>query len=176
MKYYIQSVDYQCWERIKSGDYTTTSDRDQWTTIDKVEFWKNVLTITILHYGLSRNEFNRISVCSTAKKIWDKLEVTYEGTSRVKESKINLLVTQYEVFKMDESETTIQMYSRFTNIINSLKALGKIYTQTELIRKILRSLPATWIHKVSAIEESKDLDKYELEELIRSLMTHEIHI
>ena len=115
-------------------------------------------------------------MCSTAKEIWDKLEVTYEGTSRVKESKINLLVTQYEVFKMDEFETIIQMYSRFTNIINSLKALSKTYTQPELIQKILRSLPATWIHKVSAIEESKDLDKYDLEELIESLMTHEIHI
>ena len=54
---------------------------------------------------LSRIEFNRISMCSTAKEIWDKLEVTYEETSRVKESKINLLVTQYEVFKMDESES-----------------------------------------------------------------------
>ena len=28
IKYYIQSVDYQCWECIESGDYTTTSDRD----------------------------------------------------------------------------------------------------------------------------------------------------
>ena len=176
MKYYIQSVDYQCWERIESGDYTTTSDRDQWTSADKAEFHKNALTITILYCGLSRSEFNRISMYSTAKEIWDKLEVTYEGTFRVKELKINLLVTQYEVFKMDESETIIQMYSRFTNIINSLKALGKIYTQSELIQKILRSLPATWIHKVSATEESKDLDKYELEELIGSLMTHEIHI
>ena len=77
---------------------------------------------------------------------------------------------------MDESKIIIQMYSKFTNIINSLKVLGKIYTQPELIRKILRSLLVTWIHKVSAIEESKDLDKYELEELIGSLMTHEIHI
>ena len=133
MKYYIQSVDYQCWERIQSGDYTTTSDRDQWTSTDKAEFRKNAFTITILHCDLSRSEFNRISMSSTTKKIWDKLEVTYEETFRVKESKINLLITQYEVFKMDESETIIQMYSRFTNIINSLKALGKIYTQPELI-------------------------------------------
>ena len=176
MKYYIQSVDYQCWERNESGDYTTTSDHDQWTSVDKAKFRKNALTITILHCGLSRSEFNRISMCSTTKEIWDKLEVTYEGTFRVKESKINLLVTQYEVFKMAESETINQMYSRFTNIINSLKALGKTYTQLELIQKILISLPATQIHKVSAIEESKDLDKYELEELIGSLMTHEIHI
>ena len=77
---------------------------------------------------------------------------------------------------MDESKMITQMYSRFTNIINSLKAFDKTYTQPELIRKILRSLLATWIHKVSAIEESKDLDRYELEELIGSLMTHEIHI
>ena len=69
MKYYIQSVDYQCWERIESGDYTTISDRDQWTSADKAEFCKNALTITILHCGLSRSKFNRISMCSTAKEI-----------------------------------------------------------------------------------------------------------
>ena len=92
MKYYIQSIDYQCWECIESGDYTTTSDRDQWTSADKAEFRKNALTITILHCGLFKSEFNRISM-SMAKEIWDKLKVTYEGTSRVKESKFNLLVT-----------------------------------------------------------------------------------
>ena len=54
MKYYIQSVDYQCWECIKSGDYTTTSDYDQWTSADKAEFRKNALTITILYCGRSR--------------------------------------------------------------------------------------------------------------------------
>ena len=77
---------------------------------------------------------------------------------------------------MDESETITQMYSIFTNIINSLKTLGKIHTQLELVQKILRSLLTTWIHKVSTIEESKDLEKYDIKELIESLMTHEIHI
>ena len=152
IKYYIQSVDYQCWEHIESGDYITTSDKDQWTTADKAEFRKNAFTTTILHCGLSKNEFNRISMYSTVKEIWDKLKVIYEGTFRVKETKINLLITQYEVFKMDEFETIVQMYSRFTNIINNLKALGKTHTQPELVHKILRSLPTTWIHKVSAIE------------------------
>ena len=77
---------------------------------------------------------------------------------------------------MDESETIVQMYSRFTNIINCLKTLEKTHTQLELVRKIVRSLSTSWIHKVTAIEESKDLEKYDLEELIGSLMTHEIHI
>ena len=69
MKYYIQSIDYQYSEHIESDDYTTTSDKDQWTTADKAKFQKNALTMMILHCRLSRNEFNRINMCSTAKKI-----------------------------------------------------------------------------------------------------------
>ena len=69
MKYYIQSVDYQCWERIESDDYTTTSNRDQWTTTYKAEFSKNALIMMILHCGLSRAKFNRISMCSTIEII-----------------------------------------------------------------------------------------------------------
>ncbi|KAL7170248.1 hypothetical protein ACSBR2_035172 [Camellia fascicularis] len=31
--------------------------------------------------GLDSKEYNRISSCDSAKEIWDKLEVTYEGTN-----------------------------------------------------------------------------------------------
>ena len=37
MKYYIQSIDYQCWERIESENYATTSKKEDWTTNDKAE-------------------------------------------------------------------------------------------------------------------------------------------
>ena len=35
-----------------------------------------------------------------SKEIWDKLVVTYEGTSQVKETNINILMHQYEMFKI----------------------------------------------------------------------------
>ena len=31
--------------------------------------------------GLDSKEYKRISSCDSAKEIWDKLEVTYEGTN-----------------------------------------------------------------------------------------------
>ncbi|KAA0046182.1 zf-CCHC domain-containing protein/UBN2 domain-containing protein [Cucumis melo var. makuwa] len=43
-----------------------------------------------------------------------------------------------------------------------------------MFRKILMFLPKTWDAKVTAIQEAKDLTKLPLEELIGSLMTHEI--
>ncbi|XP_073103323.1 uncharacterized protein [Elaeis guineensis] len=102
------------------------------------------------------------------------LEVTHEGTNQVKESKINMLVHKYELFKMEHDESITAMFTRFTDIINGLKSLGKSYTNSELVRKILRSLPRTWEAKVTAIQEAKDLNTLPLEELLGSLMTHEL--
>ncbi|GAV58221.1 UBN2 domain-containing protein, partial [Cephalotus follicularis] len=101
------------------------------------------------------------------------LEITYEGTNQVKESKISMLVHEYELFIMHENECVSDMFSRFTTIINSLKNLGKSYSNQELVRKILRCLPKIWTPKVTAIEEAKDLSTLPLEQLLGSLMTHE---
>ena len=43
-----------------------------------------------------------------------------------------------------------------------------------MVRKILRSLPESFRAKVSAIEESKDLDEIKIQELIGSLQTCEL--
>ena len=67
--------------------------------------------------------------------------MTHEGTSRVKESKINLLVHTYELFQIKPSKIIGDMYTRFTNIVNGLKGLGKSFSDFKLINKILRSLP-----------------------------------
>ncbi|KAI9162206.1 hypothetical protein LWI28_024903 [Acer negundo] len=64
------------------------------------------------------------------------------------------------------------MYTRFTDIINTLHSLGKSYANEDLVRKILRCLTKSWEAKVTVIEEAKDLTKLQLEELIGSLMTH----
>ncbi|GAV80959.1 zf-CCHC domain-containing protein/UBN2 domain-containing protein, partial [Cephalotus follicularis] len=47
----------------------------------------------------------------------------------------------YEMFTMNENEDIKSMFSRFTNIINALQALDKIYFNSEMVRKILRCLP-----------------------------------
>ena len=85
-----------------------------------------------------------------------------------------MLVHDYEMFNMEVDESIPSMFTRFTNIINALKSLGKSYTNGEMVRKILRSLPKGWQPKVTAIQEAKDLNTLELDELMGSLMTHEI--
>ena len=115
-----------------------------------------------------------IYLCICYKEIWERLEITHEGTNEVKESKINMLVHKYELFKMELNESIIGMFTRFTDIVNNLKSLCKSYSNSDLIRKVLRSLPREWEAKVTTIKEAKDLTFLPLEELLGSLMTHEL--
>ncbi|GAV74282.1 UBN2 domain-containing protein, partial [Cephalotus follicularis] len=100
--------------------------------------------------------------------------VTYEGTNQVKEAKISMLVHEYEMFTMNENEDIKSMFSRFTNIINALQALDKTYFNSEMVIKILRCLPRSWMPKVTAIEEAKNLNVLPLEDLLGLLMIHEL--
>ena len=127
-----------------------------------------------LYCALDRGEFNRVSGCNSAQEIWKLLEVTHEGTSVVKDSKISMIFHDYELFKMKPQETIKDMFTRFTDITNALKALGKTYSNMEQVAKIFRCLPKSWEPRTFAIKESKDLKKLPLEELLGILMTYEM--
>ena len=47
---------------------------------------------------------------------------------------------------------------------------------SKIVRKILRSLPENFCAKVTAIEESKDLDDIKVQKLISSLQTYELSL
>ncbi|KAA3480279.1 UBN2 domain-containing protein [Gossypium australe] len=68
------------------------------------------------------------------------------------------------------------MFDRFTHIINGLKAIGKIYPNKEMVKKMLNSLPTSWEAKMMAIEESKDLNSLSFDELIGSLLIYEMRL
>ncbi|XP_020253643.1 uncharacterized protein LOC109830695 [Asparagus officinalis] len=110
-----------------------------------------------LFCALDKNKFNRVSTATSAYDIWYTLEVTHEGTNKVKESKIFVLVHKLELFRMKENETIGEIFIRFIDITNSLIGLEKVYTQVEMVRKILCSLTPHWEKKVTAIKEAHDL-------------------
>lgn len=70
----------------------------------------NSRALSILYCAVSAAEYEKISTCKMAKELRDKLEVTYEGTTKVKEAKISALVNEYELFKMEENEGVESMF------------------------------------------------------------------
>ncbi|XP_058783345.1 uncharacterized protein LOC131658028 [Vicia villosa] len=176
--------DNNMWSVVENGNYTpmtTATDtvpsvpkiQSQWTKEENDKVLLNSKAQFILSCALSREEYDRIEECTTAKEIWDSLKIHHEGTSHVKEERIDLGVRKFETFEMKEEETIDEMFSRFTVIVNELRSLGKAYTAHERIRKILRCLPKIWRPMVTTISQAKDLKILQVEELIGSLRAHE---
>ena len=94
----------------------------------------------------------KMSDKSTANAMFSSLYANYEGSKKVREAKALMLVHQYELFKMKDDESSEQMYSRFQTLVSGLQILKKIYVASDHVSKILRSLPARWRPKVTAIE------------------------
>ena len=106
-----------------------TTNYDAWSEKQKKSINFDVKAMNAFFCKLNKEEFNRVSTATSENQIWQILQVTHEGTNKVKESKISILVHRFELFKMKENETIAEMVTRFTDITNSLIVLGKEYTQ-----------------------------------------------
>ena len=94
------------------------------------------------------------------------METTYEGTKKVKDTKLQMLTTRFEELRMSEDESFDSFYSKLNEVVISKFKLGEKTEDSKVVRKILRSLLEGFRAKVTAIEESKDLDKIKVQELM----------
>lgn len=72
--------------------------------------------------------------------MWNALRTLYEGTKDVKESKINMLTKEFELFHMEPKEFVESMQTRFLHLINKLNNLGKYVSNKDCANKILSSM------------------------------------
>ncbi|KAF3638257.1 putative arabinogalactan peptide 20-like [Capsicum annuum] len=138
-------------EVIKEGETSRSApkSRKDYNESDRKKIEKNYKAKQILVCGIGPDEYNRVFACESAKEIWEALQNAQEGTSQVKQSKIDMLTTQYELFKMTEGESIQDMHIRFTSIVNEF-------------------------NKVNAISEAKYLQKMTMDELIGNMKTYEV--
>ena len=75
---------------------------------------------------------------------------------------------------MEENESFDEFYAKLKDIVNSIFNLGETIPKPKSEKKVLRSLPERFHAKITAIEESKNIDKIPLTELVGNLQTYEL--
>ena len=75
---------------------------------------------------------------------------------------------------MEEDELFDEFYSKFMDIVNLAFNLWETIPEPKIVRNVLRSLSERFHAKITAIEESKDIDKIPLIELVGNLQTYEL--
>ena len=70
---------------------------------------------------------------------------------------------------MEEEQSFDEFYAKLKDIVNSDFNLGETIPKPKILRKVLRSLLERFHSKITAIEESNDIDKIPLTKLVGNL-------
>ena len=134
----------------------------------------NSRALNVLFSAVTNEKFKKISSTETAKEAWTILQTTYEGTKAVKDSKLQRHTTSFEKIKIEEDESFDEFYAKLKDIVNSAFNLKEIIPESKIVKKVLRSLPERFHAKITATEESKDIDKIPLTELVGNLQIYKL--
>ena len=174
MRVFLQSLDEKVWQAMEIGktkpmEVSTNQDDAK---IKAANF--NSRALNALFNTVTNDEFKKISSTETAKEAWTIFQTTYEGTKAIKDSKLQRLITSFEEIKIEEDELFDEFYAKLKVIVNSAFNLEETIPKPKIVRKVLRFLPERFYAKITAIEESKDIDKIPLTELVGNIQTYEL--
>lgn len=134
---------------------------------------KDYKALFLIHQCVDDANFEKISGGKSAKEAWDILQASYTGADKVKQVKLHSLRRQFELLSMQEAETVANYFNRLQLLVNSMKACNEVLSNQQIVEKILRTLTQKFDYIVVAIEETRDLSKMKVEELLNSLEAHE---
>ncbi|KAI4338344.1 hypothetical protein L6164_016683 [Bauhinia variegata] len=106
--------------------------------------------------------------CETPKEAWDKLKQMLSGSERTRHMEILNLKREFEVLRMNDDKSIKAYADRFMEIINKIRLLGVDLSDERIVEKVLVSLPER------SLEDSKDLSKITLAELVHAFPAQEL--
>ena len=174
MRAFLQSLDEKVWQAVEIGWTKPKEASIDWddAKIKVTNF--NSRALKALFSVVTNEEFKKTSSIETVKEAWTILQTIYEGTKAVKDSKLQRLITSFEEIKTKEDKLFDKFYAKLKDIVNLAFNLGETILEPKIVRKVLRYLPERFQAKITAIEESKDIDKILLTKLVGNLQTYEL--
>ncbi|XP_034910696.1 uncharacterized protein [Populus alba] len=107
-----------------------------------------------------------------AKDEWDYLKEEYAGDERIRGMQSLNLIREFELQRM-ESETIKEYSEKLLGIVNKVRLLGTDFTDCRIVEKILVTVHERYEASITTLENTKDLSKINLAELINALPAHE---
>ena len=144
MRAFLCAIDESVWDSVENGYVKPTTAKSEWDKVAIALVNANSKVINAIFCGMSPDEFHRISHVKTAKEAWTILGMTYEGTKKVKDTKLQMLTTKFEELKMGDDKAFDSFYGKLNEIVITKLNLGEKIEDSKVVRKILRSLPESF--------------------------------
>ena len=100
MRAFLCSIDESVWDAVEIGWTRLEAAKSTWDKAALAMANANSKALNAIFCGASLDEFHRISHMPITKEVWQILETAYKGTKKVKDTKLQILTTQFEELKM----------------------------------------------------------------------------
>ena len=112
MRAFLCSIDEVVQDAVEIGWTKPEAAKSTWDKAALAASNANSKVLNAIFCDMSSDEFHQISHITVAKEAWQILETTYEGTKKVKDTKLQILTTRFEELKMSEDESFDSFYGK----------------------------------------------------------------
>ena len=117
MRAFLCSIDDSVWDVVEIGWTRPEATKSTWDKAGLAAANANSKALNAIFCGISPNEFHRISHVTIAKEVCEILETIYKGTKKVKDTKLQMLITHFEELKMSEDELFNSFYGKLNEVV-----------------------------------------------------------
>lgn len=172
----LTTTNYTVWAvRMKNA----LKIHDVWEVVEKEteEGEKNDLAIGLLFQSIPEVMILQVSELTSAKKVWDAIKTRHVGAERVKDARLQTLMSEFDRLKMKEADKIDDFGSKLAEIAAKSAALGVSIEEPKLVKKFLSGLPRRkYIHMVASLEQLLDLNTTSFEDVLGRLKAYEERI
>ncbi|GJX45874.1 hypothetical protein Tco_0262550 [Tanacetum coccineum] len=129
----------------------------------------------ILSQGLPRHIFNNLNQTSTAKEIWDNVEMLMQGSGRTLQQRKEDLFDEYERFRAIGNESIHDYFVRFHKLVNDMKITQLEIPTHQMNTKFVNNLPAYWGKYVTNVKQNMDISTTPYVQIYTHLKAYEPH-
>ncbi|XP_013617142.1 PREDICTED: uncharacterized protein LOC106323590 [Brassica oleracea var. oleracea] len=138
---------------------------------------KNDMASALLFQSIPESMILQVGGLDTAKKIWEAIKTRHVGADRVREARLQTLMTEFERLKMKETDKIDDFVGKLSEISSKSAALGENMEEAKLVKKFLQGLPhKKYIHIVASLEQLLDLNNTGFEDVVGRLKAYEERI
>ncbi|CAL9013160.1 unnamed protein product [Prunus brigantina] len=163
---------HELWEMVENG-YKILVKEETFTEAEKKllrEYAvKDARALGIIQGAVSDQIFPRIATQESAKAVWDILKQEFVGDKQVRSVKLQGLRRDFEYTRMNDSETLSGYIAKLFDLINQMKSYGEDLSNQRIVQKLLISLPKSYDSIAAVIENTKDLDTIDAQDVVAIL-------
>ncbi|KAL4558732.1 hypothetical protein LXL04_036934 [Taraxacum kok-saghyz] len=175
----LTPINYSVWAvKVKSimdayGLWETVEPRNLG---EEPDLKKQKQALAFLFQAIPEEMVLQMSDYTDPKRVWEGLKTRYLGVDRVRTARLATLKRELESLRMKEGETVDDFAAKLSGLASKARSLGHELEEVDLVKRLLDSMPKSFLQIVASIEQCFELDTMFFDEAVGRLKAYEERI